>query len=108
METNTSSSNMIVNPIPENYRGPIPYLYVDNANAAIEFYIQAFGAKELVCIRDSKNKVAHCELEIGRFKLVLADEYPAADCLSPKTLGGASAGFILYFEDAERFFTRAL
>lgn len=102
------SSNLIVNPIPTQYNGAVPYLYIDNASAAVEFYIKAFGAKELVCIRDSNNKIAHCELEIGKARIMLSDEFPESNCLSPKRLGGATAGFTLFFEDAEKIFTKAL
>lgn len=110
METNnvSTSPNIIVNPIPPHYNGAVPYLYVDNANAAVEFYIHAFGATELVCIRDMHNKVSHCELEIGKARIMLSDEYPEQNCLSPKTLGGASSGFSLFFENAEEIFIKAI
>jgi len=110
METTkiNTSANIIVSPIPAQYTGAIPYLYVDNANAAVEFYIKVFSATELVCIRDTHNKVAHCELEIGKARIMLSDEYPELNCKSPKTLGGASSGFTLFFNDAEKVFTEAL
>lgn len=103
-----TSTSVIVNPIPEHYRGAVPYLYLMDANAAIEFYIKAFGAKVLVCIRDHENKVIHCELEIGKARIMLSDEFAEAQCLSPTTLGGATSGFTLFFEDAEKAFTHAI
>jgi PhnB protein len=106
--TNTTpAANITVNPIPE-YAGAIPYLYVSHASDALEFYIKAFGAVELICIRDLNNKISHCELEIGKARIMLSDEYLEANCLSPKRLGGASAAFTLYFKDAEKVFTQAL
>jgi PhnB protein len=102
------SSNVIVNPVPTEYNGAVPYLYIKDANAAVDFYLKAFGAQELICIRDSNNKIAHCELQIGRARIMLSDEFPDANCLSPKTLGGATSGFTLFFEDAEKVFTQAL
>ena len=105
--TSPSSSTVTVNPIPE-HAGAIPYLYINHASDAIEFYIKAFGALELVCIRDLNNKIAHCELEIGKARIMLSDEFLEANCLSPRRLGGATAGFTLYFEDAEKVFTQAL
>lgn len=110
MANNTinAAANIVLNPIPEHYTSAIPYLYVDNASAAIEFYIRAFGGMELVSIRDLHNKIAHCEIQIGKAKIMLSDEYPEMNCLSPKKLGGASSGFTLYFEDAEKIFTQAL
>jgi PhnB protein len=102
------SSNVIVNPVPTEYNGAVPYLYIKNANAAVEFYLKAFGAKELICIRDSNNKIAHCELQIGKARIMLSDEFPEANCLSPTTLGGATSGFTLFFEDSEKIFTQAL
>ena len=37
---------MAVKPIPEGYRTVTPYLAVDGAKKAIEFYKRAFGAKD--------------------------------------------------------------
>lgn len=101
-------ANVTVNPIPASYTSAIPYLYISHASDAIEFYMRAFGAVELVCIRDSNNKIAHCEIQIGKARIMLSDEYLEANCLSPKRLGGASSGFTLYFENAEKIFTQAL
>lgn len=103
-----ASSSLIVDPIPDQYTGATPYLYIDNAPAAIEFYKKAFGAKELVRLKDKNNKVTHCELEIGKARIMLSDEYPDLGCLSPKNIGGTSCGFTLYFENAEEAFTKAL
>jgi PhnB protein len=109
MTTNLDpSSSIIVNPIPTKYSGAIPYLYIKDANAALEFYINAFGAEELICIRDSNNRITHCELEIGKAKIMLSDEFPESNCLSPQSLGGTTSGFTLYFENAEEVFLQAL
>lgn len=107
MQTTTESIKS-VNPIPEEYRGAVPYLYVNDASAAIEFYKKAFGAKELICIRDNKNRVGHCELEIGRARIMLSDEYPELNVKGPRTLGSATSGFTLFFEDANKVFTNAV
>ena len=48
-------------PIPNAYRNATPYLIVNDATKAIEFYRSAFGATELVRLADAAGKVMHAE-----------------------------------------------
>ena len=54
-----------VKPIPDGYPRVIPYLSVDGADAAIDFYAKVFGAKERVRMGGPGGKIGHAELEIG-------------------------------------------
>jgi PhnB protein len=96
-----------VKPIPEGHQGAIPYLSVRNANEAIAFYKNAFGAAEALCIAHD-GKVGHAELEIGEAKIMLSDEFPDHDALSPQTIGGTPVVIHLYVEDVDAFTARAI
>jgi PhnB protein len=71
-----------VKPIPEGQEGATPYLAVRNAREAVAFYKNAFGAAEALCIAH-EGKVGHAELEIGEARIMLADEFPDHEFLSP-------------------------
>jgi PhnB protein len=68
---------MTTHPIPAAYRTPMPYLIVNDAAKAIAFYVEAFGATELIRLADPSGKVMHAEIRIGGAPLMLADEFPA-------------------------------
>ena len=96
-----------VKPIPEGHQGAIPYLTVSNACKAIAFYKAAFGAAEVLCIEHG-GKVGHAELEIGEARIMLCDEFPNHDALSPQTIGGTPVMIHLYVEDVDAFTARAV
>ncbi len=96
-----------VKPIPDGHQGAIPYLSVSNAREAIEFYKAAFGAVEALCIAH-EGKVGHAELEIGKARIMLCDEFPDMDALSPQTIGGTPVMIHLYVEDVDAFTARAV
>lgn len=57
--------------------GVVPYLSLDGANAAADFYIKAFGAKELGCIPpDEKGRTMHIHLLINGGSVMMSDFYP--------------------------------
>lgn len=103
---------MGLNPIPEGYHSVTPYLIVDDAISAIDFYCRAFDARELsrLPMPDGAGggKLGHAELKIGDSHLMLSDEWPDMDALGPKTRGGASASFLVYVPDVDRAFQRAI
>jgi PhnB protein len=59
--------------IPKGYNCITPYLMVHNAKEAIDFYKNAFGAKEALRLNKPDGKIAHAELKIGDTKIMLAD-----------------------------------
>jgi PhnB protein len=94
--------------IPEGLRGATPYLCVNGAAKAIEFYRQAFGATELTRLEDPKDgRMGHAEIKIGEAVIMLADEYPEMNILSPRTLGGSPVTIHVYVEDVDALFCRA-
>lgn len=97
-----------VAPIPEHYRGAVPYIYCNMAEAALDFYKKAFGARVLVSIKDEKGRIAHSEMEIGKARIMLSDEFPEMEVYGPRHLGGTTMGITLFFEDADKIFEQAL
>ena len=99
---------MPVKPIPEGYRTLTPYLAVDDATKAIEFYGRAFGAKERSRMPAPDGKIGHAELQIGDSVVMLADQFPQSSTKPPNELGGTTVGLFLYTEDVDALFKRAL
>jgi PhnB protein len=96
-----------VKPIPDGYHSVTPYLIIKGAANAIEFYKKAFGATELFRM-EHEGKVAHAEIKIGDSPIMLADEHSDMGHVSPKTLGGTPVGIMIYVEDVDTIFTRAI
>ena len=99
---------MAVKPIPEGYRTVTPYLAVDDAAEAIEYYKKAFGAKERGRMEAPDDKIGHAELEIGDSLVMLSDPFPQATTRTPKELGGTSASVFLYVDDVDAVVKRAV
>lgn len=97
----------MVQPIPEGYRNVNVILTVDDAARAIDFYERAFGAKEISRL-PMGNKIGHAELQIGDTRIMLNDEFPESGNLGPKTRGGTSVGLIIYTEDVDNAFRKAI
>ena len=85
-----------------------PYLCVDGAAAAIEFYIAAFGAVEQQRLVGVDGRIGHAELAIGNSRIMLADEYPEAGVLGPLSRGGSATNFTLNVADVDATFAAAL
>jgi PhnB protein len=99
---------MATKPIPEGYHTLTPYLAVDDAAQAIEYYKRAFGAKERVRMEAPDGKIGHAELEIGDSLVMLSDPFPQATTRPPKELGGTSASVFMYVEDVDAVVKQAV
>ena len=97
-----------VKPIPDGYPRVTPYLHVDGASKAIEFYRTVFGARERMRMAAPDGRIGHAELEIGNSMIMLADEHPEMHVLGPKSVGGTPVTVLVYVEDVDRAFERAL
>jgi len=95
-------------PVPEGYSTLMPYLAVDDASAAIDFYQRAFGAKERGRMAGPDGSIMHAELEIGDSVLMLSDPFPQASTKSPKELGGTSVNIMTYVEDTDAAYKQAI
>ncbi len=97
-----------VKPIPEGYHSVTPYLCIKGASAAIEFYKNAFGAKELMRMPAPGDKIGHAEIQIGDSHVMLADEFPEMGFLSPQSVGGSPVMMHLYVEDVDATANKAV
>ena len=99
---------MSVRPVPEGYSTVTPYLIVTGAAEAIDYYTKVFGATELMRFPGPDGKVGHAEIKIGTSIVMLADEAPDKGYRSPQSLGGSGTGIMLYVEDVDGVFDRAI
>lgn len=94
-------------PIPDGYNSVTPYLVVDDARRALEFYTKAFGAEEKFRLMMG-DKIGHAEIKIGDSFVMLADEFPEMNHLGPNSRGGPTSSIVLYVEDVDTSFKKAL
>ena len=97
-----------VKTIPDGYPRVTPYLHVDGASAAIEFYSRVFGATERMRMPAPGGKVGHAELQIGDSLIMLADEFPDMGVRGPRAIGGTPVTVMVYVEDVDQTFDRAV
>src|SRR5438270_11380528 len=97
-----------VKPVPEGYNNVTAYLVVQGAAAAIDFYKKTFGAVERMRMPQADGRIAHAELQFGDSVVMLADEFPEMEAVSPKTLGNSPVGLLLYVDDVDGTVERAV
>lgn len=95
-------------PIPDHHHSVTPYLMVDGAAKAIEFYAKAFGAKEALRLPMPDGRIGHAEVSIGDSRIMLADEYPEMNAKAPKAYGGSPVHIHLYVTDVDAVAKSAL
>ena len=99
---------MAVKPVPDGYHTVSPYLAVEDAATAIDYYKRAFGARERVRMEAPGGKIGHAELEVGDSIVMLSDPFPQATTRPPSELGGTTAGVFLYVEDVDSVVRQAV
>lgn len=99
-----------VKPIPDGWHAVTPYLCIQNAAAAIDFYKKAFGAVEVMeRLADPKTgKVGHAEIRIGDSLVMIADEHPDFGVFGPKTIGGSPVRLNLAVPDSDKTVAQAV
>ena len=95
-------------PIPDDYPRVTPYLIVDGAGAAIDFYCSVLGATERVRMPGPDGRIGHAELQLGDSMIMLADENAQMDVRGPRAIGGTPVSLHVYVEDSDAVFERAL
>ena len=95
-------------PIPDDYPRVMPYLIVDGAGAAIDFYCSVLGATERVRMPGPDGRVGHAELQLGDSMIMLADENAQMDVRGPRAIGGTPVSLHVYVADSDAVFERAV
>jgi PhnB protein len=90
-----------VKPVPDGYQRVTPYLIVDGAAKALEFYTRVFGATERMRMSGPGGKVGHAEISIGDSVIMLADEHPEMEARGPRAFGGSPVSVMLYVDDVD-------
>lgn len=99
---------MSARPIPQGYHTLTPYLIVNDAAGAIDFYRRAFGAKEVMRLASPGGKVGHAEVQIGDSRIMLADEFPEMGARGPEAYGGTPVSLLLYVNDVDAVYQQAI
>jgi len=99
---------MAVKPIPDGYHSVTPYLILDDATRALEFYKKAFGAVELVRMAAPGGRIGHAEIRIGDSIVMLADESPQMNARSAKSFGGSPMFLMIYVENVDAVVAQAV
>ena len=86
----------------------IPMLAYENGPAALDWYVDAFGAVEQLRVVGDDGRLGHAELAIGSARVMLSDEYPDRGVVSPRTLGGTAVAIHLQVADVDDTFARAV
>ena len=94
--------------IPEGHNAVSPYLIVDGAVRALEFYKRAFGATEKFRMATPGGKIGHAEITIGDTVIMLADEHPDHNAHGPRHYHGSPVSLHLYVEDADKIAQQAV
>src|SRR5262247_3765320 len=90
-----------VKPVPQGYHNVTPYLIIDGAERALDFYKQVFKATERMRMPGPGGKIGHAEITIGDSIVMLADEHPEMGARGPRAVGGTAVGFVLYVDDVD-------
>jgi PhnB protein len=98
----------MVKPIPDDYPQVVPYLCVDGAAKAIDFYGEVFGATERMRMPGPDGTIGHAEVQIGTGVVMLADPFPQMGMTDPKAIGGTPVTVSVFVEDVDTVFKRAV
>ena len=94
-----------VKSIPEGYHSLTPYLVINGAADAMEYYKKAFGAVELFRMEHG-GKIGHAEMKVGDSPFMLADA--SEQYKGPKTLGGTPVSLMIYVDDVDTVYPQAI
>jgi PhnB protein len=94
-------------PIAAVHTTATPRLTFKDAAKAIEFYKQAFGAKENMRF-EVGGSIPHADITIGDSRIILSEEWPEGGRFSAETLGSSPVQLSLQVEDVDSFAKRAV
>ena len=97
-----------VNPIPDDYPRLNPYLCVDGAAEAIDWYVRIVGATERMRSAAPGDQIGHAELAMGDSLIMLSDPFPEGGVFAPGQYGGSPVMVSVYVDDVDAVQTAAL
>jgi PhnB protein len=98
----------MVKAIPEGYHSITPYIIVDDAKKALEFYTKVLGGKETVRMAGEGGRIMHAEVKLGNSMIMLADENPQWQAKSPKAFGGSPVTLMFYCDNVDELVNKAV
>lgn len=100
----------MTSPVPQGCHTVNVHLSLKGAGDAIDFYKKAFGAEEILRLAMPDGQtIMHAEIRIGDCTVMLAEDMPMnPGVASPQALGGTSVCILLYVDDADAWFQRAV
>jgi uncharacterized glyoxalase superfamily protein PhnB len=108
MAKKKANSRTKVSPIPKGYHSVTPGLAVRNAAEALDFYKKAFSAKEKMRMPGPDGKIMHAEIVIGDSHIMLGEEMPEMNHLSPQALNGTPVNLYVYVKNVDKAFDQAV
>jgi PhnB protein len=93
---------------PEATQVVTPYLCVHDSVAALAFYAELFGAREVMRVEGDDGRMGHCEFVVNGASFYMADEFPEFGVVSPQTLGNTPVSLYLEVGDVDDLHTRAV
>lgn len=97
-----------VDPVPKGFRTVTPYLAINGAAAAIDWYKKAFGAKELLREPTSDGKLMHAQIRIGDSIVMMSDVFPGANAQAPDVLGNSPVTLQVYVKNVDKLWQQAV
>ena len=97
-----------VNPIPDDYPRLNPYLCVDGAAEAIDWYVRIVGATERMRIASPGDQIGHAELAMGDSLIMLSDPFPEGGVFAPGHYGGRPVMVSVYVDDVDAAWSEAV
>jgi PhnB protein len=103
-----SNKSRKVDPIPKGMHTLTPALSFKDAGAALAFYKEAFGAKELYRLDTPDGKIGHAEMKIGDSVFMMGEEWPDLEVYSAEHYKGTPIRINIAVKDADKAFERAV
>ena len=94
--------------LPKGFHTVVPYLCVKDTAFALQFYKNAFGAKEVMRLEMPGNKIGHAEFTIGDSHLMISDEAPHMGAMSAESMGGSPIKLNISVKNVDKFVENAL
>jgi PhnB protein len=93
--------------MPESATRLVPLLVVRDAPSAIDFYVRALGAREVVrYMSRGRDAISHADMAVGEALFSITEEARAWNSDAPPSLGGSPVVLQLWVEDVDAAFER--